>query len=124
MTDAIISPQLAKKIKSKGINLIHYSTKYLRNNFYIQYYYNDNDVLQHSVSYLEQWTPTLTILELVEFFKLDQNLFVDVISQNYVSYLVTITNTRNDKVVYSENFDYGNEEEMYLTAIEYIVDNF
>lgn len=64
------------------------------------------------------------MLELIEFFKLDQNLFVDVIRQNYVSYLVTITNTRNDKIVYSENFDYGNEEEMYLTAIEYIVDNF
>ena len=123
MTDSIISPQLAKNIKFKGIKLTEYATKYLRDNFYTQYYYNNNDVLQHSESYIEDWVPALRVSELRTFFELNNNLFIDVILENYTTYKCSIINTRNDKVIYNEVVDSGDEEEMYLNMLEYIVDS-
>lgn len=122
MQNSFISPQLARKIKSVGIDLTTYATKYLRDNFYVQYYYNNNNVLEQSESYEEDMYPILSIIELQKFFELDKNLFIEITQLDYVSHYIKIFNSRTDEILYEDTFDIGDIEEMYLIAFEMIID--
>ena len=78
MFNSLITPQLAKLLKAKSIDLSLYYYKYLHQNFYTLYYYNENDTIQHSETLIPEWTPILSVAELIDFFELNNSIFIEI----------------------------------------------